>query len=269
MKKLLSVYLLAAFVLIPSVSMAAGFAKDPIFLSKTPVTEGQSVHMYAVISNTDTAVFVGTLVFYDGTAKIGGTAINLAAGATQTASVLWTPAAGVHAINAQLVAKDGSVAEQTAQNFTINAKPQPVSTTGSNTAFAQTAASIDSSAAIQKDIAGVSPQVASVTEPVFSTIDSARNGIANALDGQISTTKQKVSTTPKPGIVAGAATEDVQVQNPTTGFWYWLYTIYLWILIAVRWLVGNAGVFYPVLAIAFLYLIYRMYRRFRRPAWQR
>ena len=104
-------------------------------------------------------------------------------------------------------------------------------------------------------------------------IDGARNSIANTLDGQIATAKQKVATTPKPGIVAGASTAntmtDAQLQNPATGAWYWVYTIYLWILLAVRWLVGKAGVFYPVLAIAFLYLIYRMYRRFRRPAWQR
>ena len=263
----------AALFLLPSLVLAAGFAKDPIFLSKTPVTEGQNVHVYAVISNADAAAFVGTLVFYDNNVKIGSSAINLAAGATQTASILWTPAAGSHPISAQLVAKNGSVAEQVAQTFTVDAKPQPVAATNAS-AFptAQSAATIDSSAAIQKDIAGVSPQVASATAPAFSIVDSARNSIANVLDGQITTAKQKVSSSPKPGLVEGAATgtlADVQLQNPTTGFWYWLYTTYLYVLQALRWLVGNAGVFYPVLAIAFLYLIYKMYRRFRRPAWQR
>lgn len=270
MKRLLITGVLLCMTLAPASALAAGFAKDPLFLSKTPVTEGQTVHVYAVINNTDPAAFVGTLVFYDNNVKIGSSAVNLAAGATETASILWTPAAGAHPLSARLVAKGGSVAEEISQDFTINAKPQPAAAiTSSAPAFAQTAASIDSSAAIQKDIANVSPQVASAAQPVFTTIDGARNSIANVLDNQIATTKQKVAATPKPGIVAGAATQDVKIENPTTGFWYWLYTMYLWLLQGVRWLVGNAGVFYPVLAIAFLYFIYKMYRRFRRPAWQR
>jgi hypothetical protein len=263
MKKLI----VAALLLTPSFVFGAGFAKDPIFLSKTPVTEGQSVHVYAVISNTDAGAFTGTLIFYDNSTKIGSTAINLAAGATQTASVLWTPTAGPHPLSAQLVAKDGTIAEQVAQSFTVTAKPQPVSAIPS-TSSGQAAASIDSSAAIQKDIAGVSPQVASATEPAFNAVDSVRNSFADVLDAQIATAKAKVQATPKPGIVAGASTAntfaDAQLANPATGAWYWVYTIYLWILQAVRWLVGSAGAFYPVVAIAFLYFIYRMYRRFKR-----
>ena len=270
-KKLFVAALILA--LFPTLTFAAGFAKDPIFLSKTPVTEGQNVHVYAVISNTDTAAFVGTLVFYDGSAKIGSTALNLAAGATQTASILWTPAAGSHSINAQLVAKSGTVAEQITQDFTVNAKPQPIAVTAATptntSAFTQSAATIDSSAAIQKDIAGVSPQVADATAPAFNAIDGTRNSIADVLDAQITATKAKVANTPKPGIVAGASTgtsiSDAQVANPTTGFWYWLYLIYLYALQGVRWLVGSAATFYPVLAIAFLYLLFRLYRRFRRP----
>jgi hypothetical protein len=262
--------LFAALILLalsPAVTFAAGFAKDPIFLSKTPVTEGQSVHLYAVINNTDASAFVGTLVFYDSSTKIGSTALNLAAGATQTASVLWTPAAGNHAINAQLVASGGTIAEQLTQNFAVETKPQPVTTSTTPTA-SQTAATIDSSAAIQKDIAGISPQVASIAAPAFTAIDGTRNSIANVLDTQIASTKTKVASTPKPGIVEGASTgtsvSDAHIQNPTTGFWYWLYLIYLYALRGLRWLVGSAATFYPVLAITFLYLIYRMYRRFRR-----
>lgn len=269
MKEALLIIAFALGVLTPSFALAAGFAKDPIFLSRTPVTEGQPVHVYAVVSNTDSAVFTGTLVFYDNGAKIGSVAITLAAGATQTASILWTPSAGAHPLSAQLVAKDGSVTEQVAQNFTVNAKPKPVTAPAAAAASpSQTAATIDSSAAIQKDIAGLSPQVASAAEPVFSVVDGARNSIAGVLDNQIAGTKQKVSAAPKPGIVAGTETsntfKDAQVQNPATGFWYWLYTAYLWMLLGVRWLVGNAAIFYPVFAIAFLFFIYKMYRRFRR-----
>jgi hypothetical protein len=266
MKKL---FLSGLLFLLPSFACAAGFATDPLFLSRTPVTEGQSVHVYAVVSNPDPAAFTGTLVFYDNNVKIGASNVSLAAGATETASVLWAPAAGVHPLEAQLVAKDGTVAGEVSKSFTVAAKQVPAASAGTSS---QAAATIDSSAGLQKSISSISPQVASATAPVFTVIDGARNSVANVLDGQITNAKQKISSSPKPGIVAGAATgtiADVQVQNPITGFWYWLYTIYLYALLGIRWLVGNAGVFYPVLAIIFLYFIYKMYRRFRRPAWQR
>ena len=271
MQKAALVGTLIAAILIPSLSFAAGFAKDPLFLSRTPVTEGQSVHLYAVISNTDTSAFVGTLVFYDNSVKIGSDAINLAAGATQTASILWTPTAGAHPVTAELVAHDGSIAEEVSQNFTVNANPATVAAQAAANQ-SQSAATIDSSAAIQQDIAGVSPQVANASVPVFNAVDGARNSIADALDSQIQSTKNKIAATPAVGFVEGTSTSNIltDAQLPSqSGVWHWLYTFYLWLLEGLRWLVGNAGVFYPVLAIAFLYLIYRMYRRFRRPAWER
>jgi len=261
-----NVALAALLFLLPSIALGAGFAKDPIFLSRTPVTEGQSVRVYAVISNTDTGAFVGTLVFYDGDSKIGSNEINLAAGATQTASALWTPAAGTHNLNAKLVAKDGSVAEQVSGAFTIQEKPKPVSTTTAASKN-QSAATIDSSQNIQSSIAGVSPQVASATEPAFNAIDNARGSVAGALDSQIASTKAKLGKTPQLGIVAGASTQDAQLTNTASGVWYWLYTVYLYVLEGLRWLIGNAGVFYPFIAIAFLYFIWRMFRRYRRPAY--
>ncbi len=257
----------AAAALVPSLAFGAGFAKDSIFLSRTPVTEGQSVRIYAVVSNTETTAFTGTLVFYDNKVKLSSSNISLAAGATQTASASWTPTGGSHAISAQLVTDSGTVAEQAANTFTISPKPQTAS--AFSTADPQSAAAIGSSDDIQKNIANVSPQVASATAPVFTIIDGGRNAIADTLDSQIAATQKKVASAPKPGLVAGATTEDIKVENPTTGFWYWLYSAYLYILQALRWLVGNAGVFYPVLALAFLYFLFRMYRRFRRPSWQR
>jgi len=247
-----------ALLFLPSIAFGAGFAHDPIFLSRTPVTEGQSVHVYAVLNNADAAPFDGTVVFYDGTSKLGSVSVNLAAGASQTVSIAWTPAAGSHTIKADLVGANSSIAEEINSTFSVTAKTSPASAHNA-------AATIDSSAGIQQGIAGFSPEVASTTEPVFTVIDGARNSAADALDSQIAATKAKISNTPKPGIVAGAATEDAQVQNPTTGFWYWLYTIYLWALEALRWLVGSAGVFYPFIAIVFLYVLWRLYRRFRRP----
>jgi hypothetical protein len=143
-KRSLILLMLLALAVYPEATRGAGFAKDPIFLSRSPVTEGQSVRVYAVVSNTDTAAFVGSLVFYDGDSKIGSSDINLAAGATQTASVSWIPNAGAHQLNAKLIAKNGTVSEQVNGTFTIQSKPKPISATPSGNT--QSATTISSSA---------------------------------------------------------------------------------------------------------------------------
>ena len=57
------------------------------------------------------------------------------------------------------------------------------------------------------------------------------------------------------------------VSNPAGSFWYVLQTLYFYLLTVLRFIVGSAGVFYPVVAILFLYFLWRMFRRFRRPAY--
>lgn len=253
---------LLLMILTPSLAMSAGFAKDPIFLSRTPVMEGQSVRIFAIATNNDNAAFAGMMVFYDKQSKIGEVPVSLASGATQTVSIPWLPSGGSHNISAKLVAKDGAVSEEISKTFTIQEKPKPAATSSS-----QSAAAIDSSKNIQDSIAGVSPQVAGASEPIFKIIDGARGFAADFLDKQIDAAKKKVGTTPKPGVTLGSsdtAFSDVKVENGATGFWYWLYSAYLYILQALRWLVGSAAILYPFIALLFLYSIWRMYRRFRR-----
>ncbi len=59
------------------------------------------------------------------------------------------------------------------------------------------ATSVESSAAIQQDIAGVSPQAASVAAPAFAGVDSLRSSFAGLLDSQIAAARQKVAAAPK------------------------------------------------------------------------
>ena len=147
--------LLLALAIYPEAARGAGFAKDPLFLSRSPVTEGQTVRLFAVLSNSDTTAFNGTVVFYDGTTKIGSVTVSLAAGASITASVTWTPSAGDHNVKADIVGKDGTQVEEIKEAFTINSKPKPATPAQSSSAFSTSsiqsqyaAATIDSSAFI-------------------------------------------------------------------------------------------------------------------------
>jgi len=136
-------------------------------------------------------------------------------------------------------------------------KPKPAATSSQ-------AAAVESSQGIQNGIAQYSPQAAQYSQPVFATIDRVRTSAANVLDTQMVHTREKLDT--EPGDVLASESTKHAVSNPFGAFWYILQTLYFYLLTLLRFIVGSAGVFYPLVAVAFLYFLYVMFRRFRRPA---
>jgi hypothetical protein len=135
---------------------------------------------------------------------------------------------------------------------------------------AQATSTVDSSAAIQQDITGLSPQTAAFLQPAFVFIDNLRYSAVATLEVQMQNAQQKISASPKTSIVPSkSVTQDPTIQNPDTGVWYWVYNIYYYMLLVVRWLIATALVFYVLLLFLILYVLYRLYRRWRRPAWDR
>ena len=158
--------------------------------------------------------------------------------------------------------KDGA----TAVTFTLylTPKPKPAPAAASSSA----AAAVESSNNIQQSVAGVSPQAASALAPVFTLIDGGRSKAADVIDAQLATVKNNLGPSAgAPSEVLGS--EDVKQagSNPTGAFWYILQTLYLYLLTILRWIVGSAGVFYPVLAVALLFVLWKIFNRFRRPAY--
>jgi len=242
--------------LLPSLALGAGFAKGSLFLSKASVTEGETVLIHAIISNDTATPFEGKLVFLDNKESIGSVPVSLDGQEAQAVSVSWKPSAGSHPVVAELQ-KDGEAVEKLSATFSVAKKPEP-----KPIAPGQTAAAVESSAGIQDTIENVSPAVAGVTAPFFRLVDGGRSKAAEILDTQIETTKERLG--PSAGTVLGAEETKNAASNPMGAFWYVLQTLYLYILTIVRFLVGNAGVFYPVLAVAFLYFMWRLVKRFRR-----
>ncbi|HVZ76135.1 MAG TPA: Ig-like domain-containing protein [Candidatus Paceibacterota bacterium] len=241
----------------PETAQGAGFAKESLFLSKTPVTEGDTVLIHTVVSNDTGVNFSGEVIFKNGDAKIGGVAVTIAAGGANAVSVSWKPGAGTHTVTAELDGADGAVVEKESGVFVINPKPQPASQGATEDA------SVESSQAIQNDIAHYSPTAASIAQPVFSTIDSARNKAADLLDQGTQWASQQ-SGGKSPGQVLGDATTTVSL-NPVGTAWKLLASVIYYILTFLRYVVGHAGIFYPVFVILFFYILWRTYKRFRRP----
>ena len=156
--------------------------------------------------------------------------------------------------------KDGS----TPVTFTlyVSPKPKPVATSS------QSAAAVESSAKIQEGIAGFSPAAASTTAPFFTMVDGGRAAISDVIDTQIATTKNAIGPTAgKPGEVLSAEAVKNTPQNPMGTLWFILQTLYLYLLTLLSFIIGSAGVFYPVAALLILYLLWRVIRRAHRPAY--
>jgi len=257
MRKMLAAVVLMS--LVPLAASAAGFANQAIFLSKSPVVEGESVRIYATVSNPASDTFKGSVLISENGETIGTMPLTLTTGGAQTVSVVWKPAAGSHTVKAALI-QDGATAAETQQTFVVQEQPKPKAVEPDPTETTdQTAAAVESSAGIQQSIQSISPAVGNASKPVFSTLDGVRQSIANVADQQLEKVGPKVSKGQSKGQVEGISTEATQP-------WYWsiVWTIYFYILTLVRFLVGSAGVFYPLLAVLFLYFLYRMFRRYRR-----
>lgn len=241
-------YVLFVLLLItPLYAGATGFAKESLFLSKSPVTEGEAVFIHSVVANDNSAAFSGEVVFRDGETKIGGVAVTLAPGEAQAVSVSWQPATdGSHRIVAELTNTDGLITESESATFIIQKKEVATETSG-----------VESSEQLQEVIAGISPQVASASAPVFSTIDNLRQKGVDALTEGESWAKAK-----KRGEVAGESDEKEGIVATATGL---VATLLLYVFSALKFLLSNAALFYPVLALAFLYFLWRVFKKMRRP----
>jgi hypothetical protein len=229
-----------ALLLLPSLALGAGFARESLFLSKSPVLEGDSILVHAV-----------ELVFTaqkgsEAKQKIGSAAVSIAPQGAQAVSVSWKPLAGEYTVVAALTDKSGTVVEENSARFTINPKPIPASGSG------DTNTPVESSAEVQATIAKFSPTIADFSKPAFLAIDSLRVGAGNWLDQGIAWSKSKKEAAPK-GEVLGQAT-NIGAGGAEIA------------LLGVKWLVANAGVFYPVVAAGFLLGLWRLFARIRRPS---
>lgn len=240
----------------PLAAQAAQFAPSALFLSKESVMEGDTVLIHAVVQNDASAKFPGDVVFRDNDTQVGSVPTTLAAGEVRAVSVSWTPGPGAHKITAALLDSGGTAVQSESESFSVAAKPKPKPVTSGS----GTAAAVESSADIQAKIDGLSPAAGGALAPVFKLVDGSRTAIADVLDSQIAKTKPKLA--PTPGIVAGAST----IKTPEQGAWFSsiFNTVYFYILTVLRFIVGSAGVFYPLLALVFFFILWRTFKRFRR-----
>lgn len=259
-----SFWVAGIFLLLPSVVWGAGFAKQSLFLSQSSVTEGDTVLIHAVVSNDTSQKFVGSLDFTDNTVAIGNVPTTLLAGEAATLSISWKPSAGNHNVVAKLQDTNKNIIEENLANFTV---ASPTKATNTETPVTQIVTPVQPSTQIQQTIYSVSPAVANGTAPVFSAIDSGRTTAAHALDQGILWSKEQLAKAGN-GKILGTETKiatSTQSGSSMHTVSTILATALLYILSILRYLLGNAGIFYPIVAFLFLLLLWMLYRRMRRP----
>lgn len=248
----------------PLPTLAAGFAKQSLFLSTSPVVEGDSVLIYSVVQNDDASKFDGNLIFFsqkDGgdKEKIGTVAAGIAPHGADTISISWKPLAGTYTITAELTQQDGTIVESESERFTINEKPKP--------AAQESADGVESSADVAAMLANYVPALAGPAAPVFSSIDSLRQSAVSVLNQGLDWSKSKVGENPAPGQVLGAATKDPSPQGLLGAASNLAALMAFYFFSALKWVVANTGVFYPVLAILFLFGLWKLFSHIRRPSY--
>ncbi|MEI6864306.1 MAG: hypothetical protein WCK46_03015 [Candidatus Adlerbacteria bacterium] len=261
-------FIAGVLLLLPTIVGAAGFAKQSLFLSKSSVTEGETVLIHATVSNDTAAKFTGTLKLHDEDGTIGSVPVTLGSGEAGAVSVSWKPLAGTHTVLANLEDSAGTVVEESSQTFTIAAKA--VATPASKNKPSNTSATVEPSTQIQESIGSVSPTAQTYAAPVFEAIDAGRVLGASTINDGIDWSKkelaeqaqkQKTKTTSS---AADQNTDTMQTKATNTA-WTIFATVSLYVLSVLLYVVGNAGVFYPVFALLFFYILWRLFKRYRRP----
>ena len=246
------------FSVYPEVARGAGFAKQSIFLSSDSPTEGDSVFIYVVLANDTEQPFAGLLKIYDEMGNIGTSSVALAPGKAETASISWQPTAGVHALNAVLETSDGKTPIES-ENATFPVAPKPVPAATPAVSGQSDSVAVGSSLPIQQSLANLSPSVARDVQPIFSAIDSGRTAATGALNTAVSWSKGQSAKLPAPTAIptsAGGAAQSAESM---------LVNALMWLLLALRFCIANVGVFYPAFVLIFFFVIWKLWRRMRRP----
>ena len=245
----------------PFAVRAAGFAKQSLFLSQSTVVEGQTVFIYAVVTDDSDTPFVGILRFSDETGGIGSTTVTLQPGKASTVSVPWKPTAGQHTVTAAFVSHDGTVTESEDAIFFVDKTPappvadqltqQPLLTAVTDQSKTIGTTTVGSSEPIVQTIKRVAPGVAVNTVPLFDTVDSLRTRSVQALDHGTEWSKSAITK---------AATAPSSILNT---LWLIVSTLALYVCASLAYVVANIALFYPAIVVIFFLVLWKIYKTIR------
>lgn len=270
MKIAAGLFLAALLAPLSTLAATTGFSADPVWISATPVVEGDTVLIHAALTNGEREPLTGTVVFRDEGIAIGSVPISLKRNEARVVSVSWSPKAGSHELAVELANASQEDAGRTETLKVIVASKEagkPSAAAAAGLSLSPDPTFTDSSD-IQGMVAGISTDAADIVAPVLDTVDSWRKAGSDFLSKQSSDAKQQLADiTAKKEALKEQDSKEAASESRTLTLWQVLRTVLLYIYQAFNMLVSKAGIFYPVLALAILFFLYKGYQRVRRPSY--
>lgn len=235
----------------------AGFAPSSVWLSKTSLTDGDTVSAFTVLYNASGAPLTGMLVFTEDGTGFATKSFTLAAGATEIESVSWAAKEGAHSIAARIEnASDPATKTKTplsnesagSVNVTVAAPPPPPP------APVAVASGSGGNASTTGTSAGAVALVQSAADTAYKATESLRQAGAAAL----SRTVAEAAASPS-GSVLGTSTSKVSAVPPSTGINSFIPLIWHGGLTALLFVFRLQILFY----IALLFVLFVLYKLLR------
>lgn len=245
-----------------------GFADGSVWVSKTPLIEGETVLIHAALTNGLSTKLTGTLVFKDNNVAIGSVPFSLAVGEARIVSLSWKATSGNHSISASITdASNQGTTGTESVTVLVEQKPAPALQEKKTTATSSTSAvAFSDSEDIQGAIGSVSPKAEEVVDPAFSKIDSLRKSGADILTEQTKKTESKIaSLSAKKAELSELDTAESKSEGRKVSIYQMLSTLLLYIYNVLLVVVSKAGLFYPLFAFLFFFTLYKIYQRMRNP----
>lgn len=261
--------LLALAFLLPSGLIFAdttGFADGSVWISKTPIVEGEVVQIHAALTNGSDKKLTGSVVFKDAGTTLGTVPFSLEAGDARIVTFSWKATPGAHAINASISnASDAAASDSQTVSVSVAAKPVPESAKKA-TATSAAAVAFSNADDIESAIGTFSPKAQELSSPAFQTIDSWRKSGAEFLGAQSEKQQAKIEQlNAKQEDLRKNDTPEAKSERRTTTIYQVIATVLLYLYGVLLFVVSKAGVFYPLFAALILYFLFKGYQRVRRP----
>ncbi|HYE23061.1 MAG TPA: hypothetical protein VEA92_01250 [Candidatus Paceibacterota bacterium] len=241
---------LVLFLTLPAFALAApvpaGFPTSSLWLSKTELTDGESVSIYTVVYNSSDEPLTGSVEFMVDSEVVGAKSITAAPGTTQVISQAWTADEGTHAFSARLTGSTEELSQTVTGTTTVAVAPKPPPPE----AVQKT---VEAASAVEAAIASTTPIVQNIASTTFATTESIRESAVKALE------KLASSTTPT-GEVLGIEDEQTALspeENAAQSFDIggWIQNVWQAIIAALLFLARSPLWFYVAIGTVLFFVI--------------
>jgi hypothetical protein len=238
-------------------TVSGGFPSQSLWLSKTSLTEGDSVQIFAPIYDSGTGKIQGDVVFLVDDTEIGSVRFSLDAGESKIASLSWSAKEGAHTVSAEIRNASGETPDAALSLSREKTEPLSVSVAAAPPPAPAVAALRSAGGALAAAVSAAAPAVSGAVEAAFSETEALRNGAKTALEASLA-----ADTPASAGKVLGAETENLAAAAAAPHTSFSPLRLLKQIALAV---VSYEWLFYPLLLVVILFILYFFARQIARP----